>query len=414
MEHRQGIRIVAHNFKILLVGNYRHDNQESMQRFATLMLGALETRGVPVELLYPPPVLGRIRKGANGLGKWLGYLDKFVLFPRMLRRKLAEHEHSQRVVVHICDHSNSPFTRALAGVPHIVTVHDLLAVRSALGEFPQNPTRWTGRVLQSMIRKGLQRCQFAVCVSEATRRDFLRLSGKEEPDTSIVMQALNYPYRRMDTAASTEALCGLFDRQGSAVPEDFFLHIGGNSWYKNRSGVLRAFATIRHADRSPAISLVMAGTPPTSDLKRLAEELDIATCVHWTGKVSNEELQALYSRAEALVFPSLAEGFGWPPLEAQACGCLVVTSNRTSLPEVAGDGALYMDPEDPAEGALVLRALLDMTHEEKAQLRTLGYRNVDRFAVDRMVDGYLAAYERVAGVPIAGAKSFSPQIAQRT
>ncbi len=381
--------------KVLLIGNYPHDNQESMQRFAALMVRALLERGISVELLSPLPIFGRLVKSGNGVGKWLGYLDKFLIFPHTLRRKIKAEARRSRLVVHICDHSNSPFVRALDGVPHLVTVHDLLAVRSALGEFPQNPTRWSGRILQAMILAGLRRSQRTVCVSEATRKDLLRLTTCSGNYSDKVLLALNYPYAALNASAAERVLQPLFAKLKAPVPRSFLLHVGGNSWYKNRPGVLRIFAALPRSEDLRDLTLVMAGAPPSDELERLCRVLEIEGRVCWTGKVSDDELQALYSGAEALVFPSLAEGFGWPPLEAQACGCPVIVSDRASLPEVAGDAAVFISQDDPAEGARAVETVLKRPEAERNDARECGFQNVARFSVERMVKGYLKVYEQL-------------------
>src|ERR1700722_12205110 len=118
--------------RILLIGNYPPDRQESMLRFAELMQRELTARGHFVTLLQPRPILG-------GSGKWLGYADKFLLFPFTLNRIKKKYD-----VVHICDHSNSIYAKYLTGLPNIATCHDVLAIKSALGEVPQNMVSSTG------------------------------------------------------------------------------------------------------------------------------------------------------------------------------------------------------------------------------------------------------------------------------
>ena len=90
---------------VLLIGNYPADQQQSMQRFATMMLRGLDAAGVPAELILPQPFLGRIQFAGRFVAKWLGYLDKFVFFPRQLKGKLS----AGFDLVHICDHSNAMY-----------------------------------------------------------------------------------------------------------------------------------------------------------------------------------------------------------------------------------------------------------------------------------------------------------------
>jgi len=112
---------------VLLIGNYTRDQQYSMQAFSTAMLDGLSAANISIRLIRPEPILARSGNPNAGLAKWLGYFDKYVLFPFKLRQaaKWAD-------IVHICDHSNSMYTKYLAGKPNIVTCHDLLAIRSML------------------------------------------------------------------------------------------------------------------------------------------------------------------------------------------------------------------------------------------------------------------------------------------
>jgi glycosyltransferase involved in cell wall biosynthesis len=106
---------------------------------------------------------------------------------------------------------------------------------------------------------------------------------------------------------------------------------------------------------------------------------------------TNEQVQALYSRAAALLFPSWHEGFGLPIIEAQACCCPVFTSNRAPMTEVGGEAVVYIDPENPRDAASVIRdELPKLAHRIKA-----GQENVKRFSTDAMIEGYINTYQHV-------------------
>ena len=156
---------------VLLIGNYPADRQQSMQRFAIMMLTGLNAAGVPAELILPRSFLGRIRFAGPFVGKWLGYIDKFAFFPRQLRRKLC----SGVDLVHICDHSNAMYAAHVDELPVVVTCHDLLAVRGALGEVADCPASLTGKYLQRWIVSGLRKASAIVCASSATLRDAERI-----------------------------------------------------------------------------------------------------------------------------------------------------------------------------------------------------------------------------------------------
>jgi glycosyltransferase involved in cell wall biosynthesis len=364
--------------RVLLVGNYESDGQESMQRFAAFMAQGLTQAGHEARILKPVALLGQLHSSAEGFGKWLGYLDKFGAFPFVLKSEIKWAD-----VVHICDHSNSFYTKYLRFVPHIVTCHDLIAVRSALGEIPQNPTRWTGRKLQRMILKGLTEAQHVTCVSEATRRDLVRIVGIPEQRVSRVYNSLTYPYSRMETYEAATRV-----RKLRIDPSELFLlHVGGNQWYKNRLGVLRIFSILCKFNRGRTLKLVMVGKPWTAEMRQFICENGISDLTLELTAVADEDLRALYSTATMMLFPSLQEGFGWPIVEAQACGCPVATSKRSSMDEVAGDSAIYIDPENPESCAAIVNQALDKV----AGMRESSMANAARFR-SGMIEGYLSLY----------------------
>jgi glycosyltransferase involved in cell wall biosynthesis len=367
--------------RVLLLGNYLNDEQESMQRFSAFLAQGLAKAGHEVRLLRPPSIVGQLRPSWKGLGKWLGYVDKFGWFPLMLRSAVKHAD-----VVHVCDHANSFYTKYLRSVANLVTCHDLLAVRSARGEFPQNQTQWSGRRLQALIVKSLTKAQHIACVSDATRKDLLRITNIREERVSRVYNSLNYPYSRMEMSESTSRLRKL----GIDPNESFLLHVGGNQWYKNRMGVLQIFASLRKLTTSDALKLVMAGKSWTAQMRRFIVENEMSDSTTELTAVADEDLRALYSTATLLLFPSLEEGFGWPIVEAQACGCPVATSNRSPMKEVAGTAAIYVDPENPSAAAANVKNALD----KLTGTREAGLRNAARFQ-SGMIDEYIALYEKV-------------------
>jgi glycosyltransferase involved in cell wall biosynthesis len=172
--------------------------------------------------------------------------------------------------------------------------------------------------------------------------------------------------------------------------KSFFLHVGGNQWYKNRLGVLRTFSNLQKRTERRAFKLVMVGKPWTDEMRKFILENGIRDSVLELIGVADEDLRALYSTAIMLLFPSLQEGFGWPIVEAQACGCPVATSNRAPMNEVAGDAAIYIDPEDPSSAAEVLNDALD----KLADIREWSLQNAERFK-SGMVDSYISVYRKV-------------------
>jgi glycosyltransferase involved in cell wall biosynthesis len=385
-------RVASTRQRILLVGNYEPDQQQSMQRYGQWLLGALRARGYTVVLIRPVPYFSRLAAGParkDSAIKYLGYLDKFLMFPPQLRRAARQFD-----VVHICDHSSSMYLGDTSGKPTVITCHDLLAVRSALGEFSATVTGWSGRRLQAWILSGMKRARNVICVSTKTAEDLARLTGSASSDmrTAVIPNPLNWPYKPV-AGLSAE----LREKFGLKSGESYFIHVGGNQWYKNRLGLVRIFRELAQLPEYSSTRLLMVGKPFPANLRALIASFGLSDrIVEVTGAV-NEEVQAFYSNAIALIFPSLEEGFGWPIAEAQACGCPVATSNRAPMTEVAGNAAILIDPEDPASAALLIRdGLAGDAHE---RLRTAGFANVARFESSAVIAEYCDFYAAITAKP---------------
>lgn len=371
--------------KVLLLANYAPDQQESMQHFAQMLLGGLLARGVAVELIRPEPMFGRLISGNSGAAKWLGYLDKFLVFPRALKKRLRTL--ASGALLHICDHSNAIYTQYAVRIPHLVTCHDLLGIRSAVGEIPENPTRFTGRVYQQKILRGLNRARRVACVSNATKRDVERLTKLKSNQITVVENGLNYPYGPVERSEVIERIAA----KVGVRPNRFILHVGGNQWYKNRHGVVGIYAELlKILPEGPDLYLV--GKPLTLELEAQINAAKIRDRVRSVQGSDNEDLRALYSAADALLFPSLAEGFGWPIIEAQACGCPVVTTDLAPMNEAGGDAAVLIDARDWRAAAAVLRELLWENGLDRLVRRQKSVANAARFSADRMIDRYLLEY----------------------
>jgi glycosyltransferase involved in cell wall biosynthesis len=174
----------------------------------------------------------------------------------------------------------------------------------------------------------------------------------------------------------------------------YVLYVGALEPRKNIPGLLRAFVRLR-AD-FPDLTLALGGSPrwKFAEIPRALEELALEPVVRFTGYIADSDLPALYSAAAAFCFPSFYEGFGLPVLEAMACGTPVVCSNTSSLPEVAGDAALLVEPRD--EVALTEAIARVLTDEALAEdLRERGLKRAASFSWDRTAELTLAVYRSV-------------------
>ena len=369
-----------------------------MLRFARMLVDGMGAEGWDVELCSPRAVFGGRggRPAYTGLGKWLAYVDKYVLFPRALRRRVRML--GPGAVVHIADHSNAPYVPAAASAGHrvLITCHDLGAVRGALGEATDCPASRTGRLLQRWIQDSLGKADAIACVSSATREDVDRLVRRPDgspPDTRLLFLGL---HRTCAYLPPAEAAARLRDLPGVGSGAPFVLHVGSSIRRKNREGVLRVFARTRTG--WPEGWLVFAGEPLTAEQHALAASLGLGGRVVEVARPTDGLLDALYARAAALLFPSTFEGFGWPVLEAQAFGCPVLCSDAGSLLEVAGDGAFVRPAAD--EGGFAAE-LLRVVREPAARggwVRA-GLENAARFSTSAMLAQYAALYELLAATP---------------
>ena len=374
---------------VLLIGNYAPDRQQSMDRFALMMLEGLRAAGVPAELIRPQPFFGRFRSAGGFIAKWLAYIDKFVLFPLELRRRLTA---GPAALVHICDHSNAMYARQICGVPVVATCHDLLAVRGALGEQTDCPASFTGKLLQRWIVAGLKNTAVVNCVSRATLEDAQRLVTRRDgkPRLEMIPMGLNYPYRVLPPG---EARSRLAEHGALASGAPFVLHVGSNLLRKNRAGVLRIFA--RCKDRWNG-SLIFAGEPLSDELRSLARQLGVLDRIVEIPHAPGEILEALYNGATALLFPSTFEGFGWPIAAASACGCPVICTAREPMTEVAGSAGLTHGVEDEAGFAADLLRLTNPAERERLSARAI--ENAERFSAPAMIAKYVELYRSLAPV----------------
>ena len=172
----------------------------------------------------------------------------------------------------------------------------------------------------------------------------------------------------------------------STIALSFMLAV--SQWYKNRLGVLEntLFPTFSvRSKNAKDLMLVMVGKEWTQEMCTFVQQNGLGDSIIKATEVSNEDLRALYSSARLLLFPSLQEGFGWPIIEANACGCPVATSNRAPMTEVAGDAAIYVDPDQSQAAAEIIADAL----KNRGGLREASLRNAERFQTSRMIHAYV-------------------------
>jgi glycosyltransferase involved in cell wall biosynthesis len=368
-----------------------------MSRFAGMILCGMTERGHKVESWTSRQTFGRLPIPSAFIRKWLGYADQFLVYPRELRQ-LVNRQPSDTLFV-VTDQALGMWVPCFAHRPHVIHCHDFLALKSALGEFSENPTGWTGRQYQQRIRKGFSRGKTFISVSEKTREDLHRFLPRVPKISEVVRNGLNHPFRPMEMAERIS----LLKQVGVEIPKHgFIVHIGGNQWYKNRRGVLEIYRVYVHSHPNP-LELWMIGAKPSDQLLNLAASIPKSGKVHFLSGLTNEQVNAAYSHARVLLFPSLEEGFGWPIVEAMACGTPVIATDRAPMREVGGSSAYYIHRMNSSlendhlwavDGAKCLQTILNLKTKKLDALRCEGLKHVEQFAAEKSLDCYERIYQR--------------------
>jgi glycosyltransferase involved in cell wall biosynthesis len=252
-----------------------------------------------------------------------------------------------RARVDVC-HGPAHAMPAACPCPAVVTVHDLSFFRT-----PRAFPRAQGFYLRAATRLSVRRAAALIAVSAFTARELVALLGAPAARVHVVPNGVD-PMFRPVTPDEVDRV-----RARLALPAHFLLTVGTLQPRKNLGTLLAGYAALSAA--SPATpDLVIAGGSGWGGVAPEAEaaRLGIGDRVHVLGYVDDADLPALYRGADVLAYPSRYEGFGLPALEAMACGTPVAVADAASLPEVTGDAAIHVDPDDPSAWAVALGALL--------------------------------------------------------
>jgi glycosyltransferase involved in cell wall biosynthesis len=301
-------------------------------------------------------------------------------FVRLLRRRGR--------VVHFANHHFARYG-AFLSVPYLVTVHDLIRHFDATGNtrFIHAHNR-RDRMGIRLDAAGIRGATAIVALSQSTKEDLVTHLGIPADRIFVVHAGLDHIRFRPVTRRLVEP--------------PYVLFVGTEHPRKNLATLFEAFAALRRDPRFRTLRLVKVGgaggaEAPFREVTHTAmRDLGIARDVVFTGRVPADDLPAYYSGASCLVLPSLAEGFGNPPLEAMACGCPAVVSTVGSLPEIAGDAALVVPPRDPEAIRGAMEALL-VDPARRRELRARGLARAREFSWRRAARETLRVYQAVLG-----------------
>jgi glycosyltransferase involved in cell wall biosynthesis len=280
-------------------------------------------------------------------------------------------------------HATEHLLLPLREVPTILTVHDLIFLR--LPEHHKRLNRWYLRWTMPLF---CRRADHIIAVSEATRQDILRAYGVPKEKITVIHEAAD-PRFRPHPADEIERV-----RSAYGLPPRFLLYVGTIEPRKNLAQLLEAWTPLYLAGECPPLVIVgKAGWLSEPFFAALASS-EARDGVLLAGYVPDADLPAIYTAAEAFVWPSLYEGFGLPPLEAMACGTPVVCSDVSSMPEIVDDAAMMFSPSEPQ----MLRQCLRRISKDVAlreDLRRRGFDRAAQFSWAETAAETAALYERV-------------------
>ena len=360
--------------RLALLRNLREEQNLSMKLTADRIERALSPSVTIQNVLPPSASLG---------GRLAEYASTFVRYPNCVRDLRAD-------VYHIVDHAYAHLLRALPAQKTVVTCHDLMLLRLARGHFGKRSAPRIATALLSYSVNHLRNARRVIAVSEATASDAIDMCGLSQERVSVVYQPVDAVF--MPRPKDIDR--GELRRELGFGSRPVLLHVGESWFYKNIEGVLRALAVVNDR-RSERPVLVRLGKPLTAKQLALARSLGVIESVREVGTVSTERLRHYYWAADALVFPSLWEGFGWPVVEAMACGLPVVCSANGALKEVAGNAAEIVDSEDPLDIARGIRVVLE-DGTRRSDLISSGLINVRRFDTVTFATRLMQLYSEIA------------------
>lgn len=366
--------------RVAILRDIPEERRRSMERFADELSSSLRALAVTVRpmTVHAPARGGRV--GALG-----ARASRFAGFPLKAASAAAL---GGADVYHVVDHGYADLVAALPRSRTIVTCHDLMLLRAAGAGADIGASRSALARFRFSV-SFLRRAAHVACDSEETRRDVVRLAGVVEQRASVIAPGVDERFRVLDDARRQRVRAQL-GRPG----EKLLFHISTGLDYKNVPATLRTLAAL--LEFGVRARLVRVGPPLSLNDDALHRALGLEQHVNELGWVSDERLVDAYNACDLLLFPSHHEGFGWPVLEAMACGTPVAASDCAALRETAGDAALLAAPSDIAGHVANARSILE-GDRLAADLVARGIRRAGMFTWQRTATAYVGLYRRVSG-----------------
>ncbi len=266
--------------------------------------------------------------------------------------------------------------------PFLITIHDLIAHYNLCKTYIPSPRE---ALFLKLDKIGFKKAKHIIAISESARNDIIKYVGIPGERVSRVYQGVDHQV--------------YYPRNPDTSDSGYIVFVGAEEPRKNFGTLLEAFAILRKDKGFESLKLIKADHARGEKHRRTTLEaidrLGLHDHVVFTGFLQEEELARYYSNAGCFVLPSLYEGFGLPPLEAMACGCPVITSNTSSLPEVVGDAGILIDPYD-AEGLAKHLKLVLTNSKLRDEMIEKGLAQAKKFTWEKTAEQTLEVYKKVA------------------
>jgi glycosyltransferase involved in cell wall biosynthesis len=247
----------------------------------------------------------------------------------------------------------------------------------------------------ALVSASARQASHVITDSKASQIDIVRELGISKSDITVIYLAADASFN-----PKPDLLMDMAVNKKYALPEDYVLYLGGFELHKNVTTLLLAYTYVNQA-LGETYPLVLAGrkpkhtSPKVPDYERYIASLGIHESVHWPGYIEEDDKPAVLRGASVFAFVSRHEGFGLPPLEAMACGIPVVTSNCSSLPEVVGDAAFSIDPDDDRQIAGSIIATI-VQEELASEMKQKGLKQAARFSWEKTATETLLIYDKAS------------------
>jgi len=359
----------------LLQTLFKQDGENNYRLFCN----ALRARdGRPPRFEYPNVTLTNTK-----------YPNKFLNYVCFKAGKIPQLDRLLKTEIFFMPHINfAAFSKAAR---YVVTVHDLSFLRYPYF-FTARQNLWH-RALN--VKKLLRQASVVIAVSEHTKQDIIELCHVPEKKIKVIYSGINGRYRQVNEQSNDAQRV----RGAYALPQHFMLYLGNIEPRKNIESIIEAYSLYRKKNPDSAVKLVIAGANAWKCriVRAVAQQSGFRRDIRFLDYVAEKDKPALYSLTALFVFPSFYEGFGFPPLEAAACGTPVITADTSALPEIAGGFALLVDPHNVAALSEAMAEVLSDTALQQ-NMRKRGLKQAQKFSWEKCARETRKVFENLRNI----------------